>query len=105
MAFGGLQAATFRRSRQPQAVTCQLRKYSESSRAKYIPNKAKSIIFLMGFGHFGLWVMGYYGGMGLGPEFLIYQLGFQIFLWGFAVYGLRGLWVKRDSSVLTTSRA
>jgi len=53
----------------------------------------------MGFCRSGIWVMGYYVGMGFGLQISANQLGGQNFLWGLRMYGLSEVWVKRESTV------
>lgn len=53
----------------------------------------------MGFFPTPVWVMWYYRFMGYGVDFPAYQLGNTEFLWVIPVYGLRGAWYKRVSTV------
>jgi len=54
----------------------------------------------MGFGLLVLWVMGYEGIMGYGPNFPTNQVGNLKKLWVIREYGLWELWVRRELTVL-----
>jgi len=57
----------------------------------------------MGFGLPVLWVMGYEGIMGYGPNFPANQVGNSKKLWVIREYGLWELWVRRESTVVDIS--
>jgi hypothetical protein len=48
-----------------------------------------------------LWIMGYRDGMGYGPEIPANQVGGSKNLWVVIDYGLSGLWVRRELTVVT----
>ena len=48
-----------------------------------------------------VWVMGYERIMGYGVDFPLSRLGKAIILWVIRVYGLREVWVKRVSTVVS----
>ncbi|TBU48911.1 hypothetical protein BD309DRAFT_852859, partial [Dichomitus squalens] len=50
-----------------------------------------------------LWVIGYQGPMGYGVEFPLSRLGKAKILWVSGVYGLPGVWVRRVSTVPSSS--
>ena len=57
----------------------------------------------MGFAPGGVWVMGYRGCMAYEVHFPANQLGGPKKVWGMREYGLSGLWVMRESTVIPTS--
>ncbi len=46
------------------------------------------------------WDMGYEGDMGYGTNFHAYRDGISKNVWGIREYGFRGVWVRRESTVL-----
>jgi hypothetical protein len=58
----------------------------------------------MGFASKKVWVMGYQRVMGYGSQIPAYQLGGLKILWVMGEYGLSGLWVKRESTLVARTR-
>ena len=49
------------------------------------------------------WDMGYEGDMGYGTNFPAYRDGISKNVWGIREYGFRGVWVRRESTVVQYS--
>ena len=47
------------------------------------------------------WDMGYEGDMGYGTNFPAYRDGISKNVWGIREYGFQGVWVRRESTVLS----